>query len=83
MPESLQLIHNYTEGELPEGKIIEASTAQRTVCLLKRNGIIHAFAPTCPHSGSRFCDGWLDPRGHVVCPLHKYKFDPQNGRNTS
>ncbi|RYZ51073.1 MAG: (2Fe-2S)-binding protein, partial [Sphingobacteriales bacterium] len=36
-----------------------------------------------PHSGARFCDGWLDPRGHVVCPLHKYKFDPQNGRNTS
>ena len=29
------------------------------------------------------CDGWVDPLGRVVCPLHKYRFDPANGRNTS
>ena len=32
---------------------------------------------------ARLCDGWLDAQGRIVCPLHKYRFDPANGRNTS
>jgi 3-phenylpropionate/trans-cinnamate dioxygenase ferredoxin subunit len=27
--------------------------------------------------------GWLDPMGNIVCPLHRYKFDSKSGRNTS
>jgi 3-phenylpropionate/trans-cinnamate dioxygenase ferredoxin subunit len=28
-------------------------------------------------------DGWLDPMGNIVCPLHRYRFDVSNGRNVS
>jgi nitrite reductase/ring-hydroxylating ferredoxin subunit len=27
--------------------------------------------------------GWIDPLGNVVCPLHRYKFNIINGRNTT
>jgi len=69
--------------ELIEGKLLEISVADKRVGLLKKEGTVFAFAATCPHSGAPLCDGWLDARGRIVCPLHQYRFDPANGRNTS
>jgi len=28
-------------------------------------------------------DGFIDATGQVVCPLHRYRFNIKNGRNTS
>lgn len=28
-------------------------------------------------------DGYVDALGNIVCPLHRYRFNPFNGRNTS
>ncbi|MCX6337228.1 MAG: hypothetical protein NT153_08110 [Bacteroidetes bacterium] len=28
-------------------------------------------------------DGYIDATGQIVCPLHRYRFSLQNGRNTS
>ena len=72
-----------TMEAIPEGKPIEVQVGERAICLLRKAETLYAFAATCPHSGGRFCEGWLDPLGRVVCPLHKYRFDPVNGRNTS
>jgi nitrite reductase/ring-hydroxylating ferredoxin subunit len=76
-----------TEGisaaSLEENKLTEVSVGERRIGLLKRNGAIYAFAAKCPHASARLCDGWLDAQGRIVCPEHKYRFDPANGRNTS
>ncbi|WP_161499316.1 Rieske (2Fe-2S) protein [Flavipsychrobacter stenotrophus] len=72
-----------TLASLAEDKPTETTTGAKKVCLLKRADKIFAFAALCPHSGAPMCDGWVDPLGRVVCPLHKYRFDPANGRNTS
>jgi 3-phenylpropionate/trans-cinnamate dioxygenase ferredoxin subunit len=71
------------QSTLTENKITELIVAEKTICLLKREDKVYAFAPTCPHSGGKLCEGWLDPQGRVVCPLHKYRFNPVNGHNTS
>ena len=42
-----------------------------------------AFAYKCPHAGGIMADGFIDALGNVVCPLHRYKYSMQNGRNTS
>lgn len=68
---------------LEENKVSETVVASKTVALLRKGENVHAFAATCPHAGAKFCDGWIDAQGRVVCPLHKYRFDPVNGRNTS
>lgn len=79
-----QLISSHTFAQLEEGQLTEGETqAQKKITLLKKSGVIHAFAATCPHAGAKLCDGWLDAQGRVVCALHKYRFDPANGRNTS
>jgi 3-phenylpropionate/trans-cinnamate dioxygenase ferredoxin subunit len=28
-------------------------------------------------------NGFIDPLGNIVCPLHRYKFSMETGRNTS
>lgn len=68
---------------LEENKMQDFLIGDKQIALLKKENIMYAFAATCPHAGARFCDGWLDAQGRIVCPLHKYRFDPANGRNTS
>ena len=74
---------NMVEEALQEGVITEVEAGGRKLCVLKKEGKIYAFAATCPHAGGRLCEGWLDPQQRIVCPEHKYRFDPANGRNTS
>lgn len=68
---------------LPEDQILELEVSRKKLCILRKEEKIFAFAATCPHSGAKLCEGWTDAQGRVVCPLHKYRFDPANGRNTS
>lgn len=68
---------------LKDAEITEIYVAEKTISILKKGTNIYAFAATCPHAGGRLCEGWIDALGRVVCPLHSYRFDPLNGRNTS
>jgi len=55
----------------------------KTICLGKYNERLFAFAYKCPHAGGILADGYIDALGNVVCPLHRYKYSLQNGRNVS
>lgn len=72
-----------TVSQLEENKPTESLAGIKKVGLLKKGEKVYAFAALCPHAGAPMCEGWLDPMGRIVCPLHKYRFDPANGRNTS
>ena len=77
------IVKTISFSTLEENKVVEALVDTKTVALLRMGEQLYAFAATCPHASAKFCDGWLDAQGRVVCPLHKYRFDPANGRNTS
>jgi 3-phenylpropionate/trans-cinnamate dioxygenase ferredoxin subunit len=51
--------------------------------LAKKGQELVAFAHKCPHAGGIMADGYFDAFGNIVCPIHRYKFNIQNGRNTS
>lgn len=76
-------IDSNTITTLAENKLLEVVVAAKRIGLLKRNGAIFAFTAACPHAGSPLCEGWVDAQGRIVCPDHKYRFDPANGRNTT
>ena len=76
-------LKNLKVEDLQEGKIIELTVGDRNIALLKNEEKVFVFAATCPHASARLCNGWLDVQGRIVCPEHKYLFDPENGRNTS
>lgn len=77
------IANDITVATLPENTLHETHAGEKRVGLLKREDKVYAFAATCPHAGVPLCGGWLDAQGRIVCPLHKYRFDPANGRNTS
>ena len=55
----------------------------KIVTLAKVNNALRACAYKCPHAGGILSDGFIDAAGNIVCPLHRYKFSLQNGRNVS
>ena len=65
------------------GKLLQLEVAGKQVCLSKFKDRIVAFAAKCPHAGGSLVNGHVDGLGNIVCPLHRYKFNIDNGRNTS
>ncbi len=55
----------------------------RKICVARFHDTYYAFPYTCPHAGGILAHGHLDANGHLVCPLHRYRFDLRNGRNVS
>ena len=62
-------------------QVVEVAGKKMTVALHQEQ--VFAFAYKCPHASGIMADGFLDATGNVVCPLHRYKFNVQNGRNTT
>ena len=55
----------------------------KKITLSRFNGQLYAFAQKCPHASGIMADGYIDAVGNIVCPVHRYKFNLQNGRNTT
>jgi len=71
------------ELNFSDNQIAVAEMNGRKICIAKINDSIFAFAYKCPHAGGILADGHIDALGNIVCPLHRYKYDLKNGRNTS
>ncbi|MBK6936305.1 MAG: nitrite reductase (NAD(P)H) small subunit [Chitinophagaceae bacterium] len=71
------------ELQFAANSIAVAEVAGKKICVGRYNDKLFAFAYKCPHAGGILAIGYIDALGHVVCPLHRYKFSMQNGRNVS
>lgn len=66
-----------------ENGMVEVVVAGKTICLVVIGEQVLACARQCPHAGGRLSEGYIDARGNIVCPVHRYRFNPENGRNVS
>jgi 3-phenylpropionate/trans-cinnamate dioxygenase ferredoxin subunit len=71
------------ELEFSDNNIAIAEVNGKKICIGKFQERVFAFTYKCPHAGGILADGYIDALGNVVCPLHRYKYDMKNGRNTS
>lgn len=71
------------ELDFADNNIAVADLGGKKICIGKYNDSAFAFAYKCPHAGGILADGYIDALGNVVCPLHRYKYNMENGRNTS
>lgn len=71
--------------EIPFGtnQLAEVVADGKKICIGRYQDEIFAFAHKCPHASGYLSDGYIDPLGNVVCPVHRYKFCMKNGRNVS
>jgi len=78
--------HRITESEdriAEEGQIAIWTVNHKKLCITRFEDKLYAFYHKCPHAGGHFVEGYLDTKGNVVCPIHRYKYDLQTGRNSS
>lgn len=61
----------------------EIAADGKTICIAKYEDQLFAFAQKCPHASGLLSQGFIDPLGSIVCPLHHYKYSIKNGRNVS
>lgn len=76
-------LENITASSFAENQLREFAIENKRIGLLKREGTIYAFSAICPHASGNLCEGWVDARGRIVCPVHTYRFDPATGRNVT
>ena len=78
-----KIADHINELEFADNNIAVAELKGKKICIARRGKEIFAFAYKCPHAGGILADGYIDAIGNIVCPLHRYKYDMANGRNTS
>ena len=66
----------------PDG-LAEIEISGKQICIAQHNETLFACAAKCPHAGGTMAEGYLDAAGNITCPLHRYKFSLDKGRNTS
>ncbi len=66
-----------------DNNIAVTALKDKKICIGKHAEALFAFAFKCPHAGGLLAEGYIDALGNVVCPLHRYKYSMQNGRNVS
>ena len=78
-----KIADHINELDFAENNIAVALLDGKKICIAKHGEAVFAFSYKCPHAGGILADGHMDALGNVVCPLHRYKYDMKNGRNTS
>lgn len=78
-----KLAENTGEIEFGKNNMAVVDIAGKKMTLVKFENEFFACAHKCPHAGGVLADGFIDGAGYVVCPLHRYRFDPSNGRNVT
>ena len=78
-----KLADNLAELHFPESGLLETTINDKKICLSLYKEALFACAAKCPHAGGIMADGYIDALGNIVCPIHRYKYSLQNGRNTS
>ena len=78
-----KLADHISEIPFGENNIAVVEVNGKKTCIARHNQTLFAFTYKCPHAGGILADGYIDALGNVVCPLHRYKYSIQNGRNVS
>ena len=79
----IKIAEHVNEISFASNNIAVIEIEGRKICIGKKDENLFGFAYKCPHAGGLLAHGFIDVNGHVVCPLHRYRFDMGNGRNTS
>lgn len=78
-----KVANSINEIEWQDNNLAIAEAGGKKLTIAKVGTSVFACALKCPHASGVMADGFIDALGNIVCPLHRYKFSLQNGRNVS
>lgn len=70
----------FVEGQ---NKLTEVEAGGNKICITEHKDQLFGCAAKCPHAGGKMSEGYVDALGNIVCPLHRYKFSLERGRNVT
>ena len=73
-------VSNLAEGEARKVDVGDPYAGGTRVILCRVDGEVHALDARCPHDGGEITTGPLVEGKYALCPLHRYRFDPKNGK---
>jgi nitrite reductase/ring-hydroxylating ferredoxin subunit len=79
----LKLADNIASMDFSASGMIELELGNKKICFSLYKDELFACAAQCPHAGGKLVQGYIDVLGNIVCPVHRYKFSLDQGRNTS
>lgn len=77
-----KIADSVSELDFPPNNLLQVEVAGKNICIA-RGEQLFACTAKCPHAGGIIADGSIDHSNIITCPLHRYKFSLQNGRNVS
>jgi nitrite reductase/ring-hydroxylating ferredoxin subunit len=87
MPEKVikwfKVTDSVNELQWQPNNLLIAEVGGKKITLARIENEVFACAHKCPHASGMLADGFIDLTGNIVCPLHRYRFNLQNGRNVS
>jgi nitrite reductase/ring-hydroxylating ferredoxin subunit len=81
---------NWIEAEGPQlGAFLAATKAgvipiqagRKQLVLVRSGGQLHVLQAKCPHARGPLAGGFVNDTGHLVCPWHRFAFDPASGHS--
>lgn len=79
----IKIAENLQELNLNAEGLMELDVDGKVLCIARHGDSVMACASKCPHAGGYLSEGYVDALGNIVCPLHRYKFSLETGRNVS
>ncbi len=74
---------NIADLSFSQSGLVEVEVNGKKICVGLYKDSLYACAAKCPHAGGIMAEGYIDAIGNIVCPVHRYKYSMENGRNTS
>ncbi|MFD0864151.1 cytochrome P450 [Sungkyunkwania multivorans] len=68
-------------SDIQTDQLHEVILNEQRILLLEHENSIKAFQGNCPHEGTPLIEGHIE-KGHIVCPMHHWKFSCQDGKHT-
>ncbi len=78
-----KISETHLELQFEENGLVEIEVAGKKICIARVGEGFMACAAKCPHAGGNMAEGFLDKDGNIVCPVHRYKFNLNNGRDVT
>jgi len=68
-------------SDIPENEMKIFNIRNIEFVVVNNNKEFHVVYNKCPHMGNSLGDGSFDDSGYLTCPLHKWQFNLETGKD--
>ena len=76
-----KIAESIAELHFNNNNLLELEVGGKNVCVARTSKGIAACAAKCPHACGIMADGFIDKNDNIICPVHRYVFSLEHGRD--